>query len=57
MYVKEKELWGRIDGSTTKTKESTENTNLAQWETNDARIICWILSSVDTQVVCKVFKD
>lgn len=57
MYVKEKELWGRIDGSTTKTKESTENTKLAQWETNDARIICWILSSVDTQVVCKVFKD
>lgn len=48
MFVRGKELWVHFDGTTTK---PTNITKLAQWETNDARIINWILKSVDLLII------
>lgn len=48
MFVKGKELWGHIDGSIPK---PTENAEKAKWESNDAKVITWILSSVDSKIV------
>ena len=39
-----KELWGHIDGSD---PAPTEPTKLAQWQVKDARVMTWILASVD----------
>ncbi|KAL6965390.1 hypothetical protein U1Q18_052463 [Sarracenia purpurea var. burkii] len=43
-----KELWGHIDGSE---PAPTELPKLAQWKVKDARVMSWILGSVDPQIV------
>ena len=48
MFLKGKELWNHIDGSTLAPKEGTE---LSQWEAKDARIISWILGSIEAHMV------
>ncbi|KAF7143753.1 hypothetical protein RHSIM_Rhsim05G0128700 [Rhododendron simsii] len=48
MFVKGKELWGHIDESIPK---PTQNAEKAKWESNDAKVITWILSSVDSKIV------
>ena len=54
-----KELWGHIDGSN---PALTEPTKLAQWQVKDARVMTWILASVDQLIVFnlrpyKIVKD
>ena len=44
IFVIEKEPWGHIDGSD---PAPTEPTKLAQWQVKDARVMTWILASVD----------
>ena len=44
IFVIGKKLWGHIDGSDPTT---TEPTKLAQWQVKDARVMTWILASVD----------
>ena len=51
MFVKGKELWGHLDGSVPKPPAGTEKSTITQWETNDAKIISWILSSVESHLV------
>ncbi|KAF7140818.1 hypothetical protein RHSIM_Rhsim06G0128500 [Rhododendron simsii] len=48
MFVKGKELWGHIDESIPKPSQNAEK---ARWESNDAKVITWILSSVDSKIV------
>lgn len=48
MFLTGKALWDHIDGATSK---PTNTTKSAQWITNDAKIISWILSTVDLQIV------
>ena len=43
-----KELWSHIDGSDL---APTEPTKLAQWQVKDARVMTWILASVDQLIV------
>jgi hypothetical protein len=48
LFVMGKELWGHINGSDpvpTKTKD------LAKWTVKDARVMSWILGSVDPLIV------
>ena len=48
IFVMGKELWGHIDGSD---PTPTEPTKLAQWQVKDARVMTWILASVDQLIV------
>lgn len=48
MYFIRKDLLGHIDGTTV---ENADTTKSAQWVMNDAKIISWILSSIDQQIV------
>ncbi|KAJ0042058.1 hypothetical protein Pint_19025 [Pistacia integerrima] len=48
MFVKGKELWGHLDGSS---KAPTDPKELSLWESRDARIASWLLSSVEPHMV------
>jgi hypothetical protein len=48
LFVTRKELWGQIDGSD---PEPTEPKELAKWKVKDARVMSWILGSVDPLIV------
>ncbi|KAJ8766133.1 hypothetical protein K2173_021650 [Erythroxylum novogranatense] len=48
MFLKGKELWGHIDGSSPTPEKETE---FSQWEAKDARIISWILGSIEAHMV------
>ncbi|KAK0584328.1 hypothetical protein LWI29_011194 [Acer saccharum] len=47
-FVTGKELWGHIDGSD---PAPTEPKELANWKVKDARVMSWILGSVDPLIV------
>ena len=48
LFVMGKELWGHIDGSD---PTPTDVHKLPQWQIKDARVMTWILGSVDTLIV------
>lgn len=48
LFVMGKELWGHVDGSDT---APTEAASLAKWQVKDARVMTWILGSVDQTLV------
>ncbi|KAG6493232.1 hypothetical protein ZIOFF_048209 [Zingiber officinale] len=48
MFLKGKELWGHIDGSLMALENAKD---LGQWETKDARIISWLLGSIEAHMV------
>lgn len=48
MFLIGKELWNHIDGSSS---APTEAKALAQWQTQDARIVSWILASIESHMV------
>lgn len=48
MLVKGKELWGHMDGSFQAPIDSRE---LSLWESKDARIVSWLLSSIEPYMV------
>ncbi|XP_031261253.1 uncharacterized protein LOC116119442 [Pistacia vera] len=48
LFVMGKELWGHIDGSD---QAPTDVSKLTQWQTKDARVMTWILGSVDPIIV------
>ena len=48
MFLKGKEPWSHIDGSSPTPKEGKK---LSQWEAKDARIISWILGSIEAHMV------
>ncbi|XP_062170515.1 uncharacterized protein LOC133876245 [Alnus glutinosa] len=48
MFVKGKELWGHLDGSSTALTDSKE---LSSWEGRDVKISSWLLSSVEPYMV------
>ena len=48
MFVKGKELWGHLDGTSPAPADPNE---LGQWEIRDARIISWILASIESHMV------
>ncbi|XP_060190338.1 uncharacterized protein LOC132619451 [Lycium barbarum] len=48
LFVTGKELWGHIDGSD---PAPTDPTKLNQWKVKDARVMTWILGSIDPLIV------
>jgi len=48
LFVTGKELWGHIDGSD---PTPTDPTKLGQWKVKDARVMTWILGSIDPLIV------
>ena len=48
LFVMGKELWGHIHGND---PAPTEVSKLAQWQVKDARVMTWILGSVDQLLV------
>ncbi|KAL6311658.1 hypothetical protein AAG906_022600 [Vitis piasezkii] len=48
LFVKGKELWGHIDGSNPAPRDVEA---LSKWEIKDARVMTWILSSVEPHLV------
>lgn len=48
LFVKGKELWGHIDGSNPAPKDVDA---LSKWEIMDARVMSWILSSIEPHLV------
>ncbi|XP_049399921.1 uncharacterized protein LOC125864011 [Solanum stenotomum] len=48
LFVTGKELWGHIDGSN---PAPTDETKLSEWKIKDARVMTWILGSIDPLVV------
>lgn len=51
LYVKRKDLWGRIDGMT---KRPTNKTELAKWKKHDVPIMSWVVSSVEPHIVLNI---
>lgn len=51
LYVKRKDLWGRIDGMT---KRPTNKTELAKWKKQDVPIMSWVVSSVEPHIVLNI---
>ena len=51
MFVKGKDLWGYVDGSESRPQEAIDIVKIKEWDSNDAKIISWILSSVDARIV------
>lgn len=43
-----KELWGHIDGND---PASIDATKLGEWKTKDARVLTWILGSIEPPIV------
>ena len=48
LFVKGKELWGHIDGSNLAPRDAKA---LSKWEGEDARVMTWILRSVEPHLV------
>jgi hypothetical protein len=48
MFVKGKELWEHLDGSS---PAPTDPQELSIWTTKDAKIISWILGSVEPHMI------
>ncbi|XP_015158468.1 TMV resistance protein N-like [Solanum tuberosum] len=48
LFVTGKELWGHIDGSD---PAPTDATKLGEWKIKDARVMTWILGSIDPLIV------
>ena len=48
MFVKGKKLWSHIDG---KSEAPASGTDLAQWDSKDARIVSWLLGSIEPHMV------
>jgi len=48
MFVKGKELWGHLDGSS---PAPTNPQELSIWTTKDAKIVSWILGSVEPHMI------
>lgn len=54
LYLKRKNLWAHIDGTAPRpivSKESYDTTKLSEWKVDDAKIMTWILRSVDQQFI------
>jgi len=52
VLLEKKELWGQIDGSNPEPMEPKE---LAKWRVKDARVMSWILGSVDPLIVLNLW--
>jgi hypothetical protein len=52
LFVMGKELWGQIDGSNPEPMEPKE---LAKWRVKDARVMSWILGSIDPLIVLNLW--
>ncbi|KAL5781644.1 hypothetical protein ACOSP7_006673 [Xanthoceras sorbifolium] len=48
MFLKGKELWGHIDGSSL---APADDEGRSQWETKDTRVISWILGSIEAYMM------
>ena len=48
VFVTGKELWGHVDGSD---PAPTDSTKLLQWKVKDARVMSWILGSLDPLII------
>ncbi len=48
MFVKGKESWGHLDESL---KAPTDSKELRTWESNDAKTVSWLLSSIEPHMV------
>ena len=48
LFVKGKELWGHIDGSVLAPQGAEA---LSKWEIHDARVMTWLLSSVESHLI------
>jgi hypothetical protein len=48
MFVKGKELWNHLDGSSMVPADPIE---LGSWETKDAKVVSWLLSSIEPHMV------
>ncbi|KAH0740465.1 hypothetical protein KY290_033508 [Solanum tuberosum] len=54
LFVTGKELWGHIDGSD---PAPTDTTKLGEWKIQDARVMTWILGSIDPLIVLNLRPD
>lgn len=64
MFLTKKNLWNHIDRTSpkptvTEASTSTDKAKLAQWITDDAKTITWILGSVEPQFVLplRIYKN
>ena len=48
LFVKGKELWGHIDGSNPAPRDAEA---LSKWEIKDARVMTWVISSVEPHLI------
>ena len=48
LFVEGKELWGHVDGSVPTPQGAKA---LSKWEIHDARVMTWLLSSVESHLV------
>ena len=52
LFVKGKELWGHFDGSVPASQGAEA---LSKWEIHDARVMTWLLSSVESHLVLNLW--
>lgn len=51
MFLKRKSLRGRLDSSIPRPHNDINRVKITQWNSNDAKIISQILSSIDAHIV------
>ncbi|KAL8089378.1 hypothetical protein AgCh_038990 [Apium graveolens] len=51
IFVKGKDLWGYVSGTTLAPDKEKDKVVYAKWETKDAQIMGWLLGSVDPNII------
>nr|XP_017242423.1 PREDICTED: uncharacterized protein LOC108214761 [Daucus carota subsp. sativus]XP_017254442.1 PREDICTED: uncharacterized protein LOC108224370 [Daucus carota subsp. sativus] len=51
IFVKGKDLWGYVSGTTIAPDKEKDKAEYAKWETKDAQIMGWLLGSVDPNII------
>ena len=51
IFIKGKDLWGYVSGSTVAPDKEKDKVGYAQWETKDAQIMGWLLGSVEPNII------
>lgn len=51
MFVKGKGLWGHLDGSIQRPQDDIDRVKVAQWDSNDAKMISSNMSSIDAFII------
>ena len=51
IFVKGKNLWGHVDGTSSAPNKENQPNEYAAWEVKDGQVMAWIIGFVDPHIV------